>query len=178
MRGAPWQRRKAALLLGVALIASGLGALAHTRHLLRRLEQQTIDARFQIRGTDRRKVAGLVVVGVDATTFNYFRNQNLQARWPFPRRYHARVIDQLRRAGAKVIGFDVQFTEQSDPVDDNALIEAVGRAHNVVLSTTEVGPHGTANVLGGEELLAQLGARVGNTSVIPDSDGVIRKTQY
>ncbi len=166
------------LLLGVALIASGLGALAFTQHLLRRPELQTIDARFQIRGADRKRIGSLVLVNVDSTTFSDFRNQNLHAQWPFPRRYHARIIDELHRAGARVIAFDVQFTEQTDPADDNALIEAVGHAGHMVLSTTEVGPHGTTDVLGGEEVLRQLGARAGNTNVIPDSDGVIRNTQY
>jgi adenylate cyclase len=102
----------------------------------------------------------------------------LHAQWPFPRRYHAHVIDQLHRAGAKVIAFDVQFTEPTDTSDDNALVEAVGRAGNMVLSTTDVGPHGTTNVLGGGEILRQLRARAGNTSVIPASDGVFRDTQY
>src|ERR1700677_2219887 len=145
MRQALWQRRKAGLLLAVALIAAGLGTLAYTNHLLRRPEQETIDARFQIRGTERHRTAGLVLVNIDAATFNYFRNRNMQAQWPFPRRYHARVIDELHRAGAKVIAFDVQFTEPTDQADDNALIEAVAHAHNVVLSTTEVGPHGSTD---------------------------------
>jgi CHASE2 domain-containing sensor protein len=175
---AGWQGRRAALLLAVAVIAVGVGFLAHGEHLLRRPEQQTIDARYQIRGTDRHRTAGLVLVNVDDTTFNDFRNQNLHAQWPFPRRYDARVIDELHRAGAKVIAFDVQFTESTDPVDDNALIEAVGHARNMVLSTTEVGPHGSTDVLGGDALLRQLGARAANTSVIPDSDGVIRNMQY
>jgi CHASE2 domain-containing sensor protein/predicted Ser/Thr protein kinase len=178
MRQGLWQRRRLALLLAVALLAAGLGTLAYTSHLLRRPEQQTIDARFQIRGTERARTASLVLVNVDAATFNYFRNHNLHAQWPFPRRYHARVIDQLHRAGAKVIAFDVQFTEPTDTFDDNALIEAIGRAHNVVLSTTEVGPHGSTDVLGGEEVLRQVDARAANTSVIPDSDGVIRNMQY
>ncbi len=178
MRQALWQRRKAALLIAVALIAAGLGTLAYTSHLLRRPEQEMIDARFQIRGTERQRTAGFVLVNIDDTTFNYFRNHNLPSQWPFPRRYHARVIDELHRAGAKVIAFDVQFTEPTDPVDDNALIEAVGHAGNVVLSTTEVGPHGSTDVLGGEEVLRQVDARAANTSVIPDSDGVIRNMQY
>jgi adenylate cyclase len=178
MRRATWQRRKAALLFSVALLAAGVGVLAYATHLLRRPELQSIDARFAIRGTERHRVAGLAVVGIDDTTFSDFRDQNLHAQWPFPRRYHARVIDELRRAGAKVIAFDVQFTEPTDPADDNALIEAVGRAGNVVLATTDVGPGGTTNVLGGDALLRQLGARAANTSVIPDSDGVFRMTQY
>jgi CHASE2 domain-containing sensor protein/predicted Ser/Thr protein kinase len=172
------QRRRVVLLVAVAVIAAGVGCLAYGDHLLRRPEQATIDARYQIRGAERHRTGGVVLVDVDDATFNYFRNRGMRAQWPFPRRYDARVIDRLHRASAKVIAFDVQFTEPTDPADDNALIEAVGGARNVVLSTTEVGPHGTTNVLGGGPLLRELGARVGNTSVIPDSDGVLRNMQY
>jgi adenylate cyclase len=178
MYTAAWTKRKAVLLVAVALIATALGTLAYAGRVLRGPELETINARFAIRGLERQNVAGVVVVGIDDSTFSDFRNQNLPAQWPFPRRYHARVIDELRRAGAKVIAFDVQFTEPTDTADDNALIEAVGRAHNMVLATTSVGPHGTVNVLGGEPLLGQLGAHVGNTSVIPDSDGILRNMQY
>ena len=172
------QLLRAAALLTVALFATGVGTLAYTNHLLRRPEQETIDARFQIRGTERQRTARLVLVNIDAATFSYFRNLNEHAQWPFPRRYHARVIDELHRAGAKVIAFDVQFTEPTDRVDDDALIEAVGHARNMVLSTTEVGLNGSTDVLGGEAVLREVGARAANTSVIPDSDGVIRGTQY
>jgi adenylate cyclase len=166
------------LLVCVAVLAGGLGVLAYATHLLRRPEQQTIDARFAIRGSEAHRTAGLVVVGVDEPTFDYFRNAGLAARWPFPRRYDARVIERLRRAGAKVIGVDIQFTEESDPADDNALVEAIAASHGVVLATTEVGPHGTTSVLGGDSVLREIGARAANTSVVPDSDGVLRRMQY
>jgi CHASE2 domain-containing sensor protein len=120
----------------------------------------------------------VVLVKIDESTFNYLRDHHLHARWPFPRRYDARVIDRLDRAGAKVIAVDVQFTEPSNRADDNALIRAVDRAGGVVLSTSEVGPHGTTAVLGGESALHRLGARAANTSAIPDSDGVLRNTRY
>jgi CHASE2 domain-containing sensor protein/tRNA A-37 threonylcarbamoyl transferase component Bud32 len=178
MRRALWERRRAGLLFAVAVAAAAIGVFAHGQHLLRRFEQQTIDTRFQIRGTQEGRTAGFVFVRIDDSTFNYFRDRGLPAQWPFPRRHHARVIDELRRAGARVIGFDVQFTEPTDRVDDNALIEAVGRASNVVLSTTAVGPHGSTAVLGGDRVLRRLGARAGNTSLVPDSDGVIRGMQY
>jgi CHASE2 domain-containing sensor protein len=173
------RRRRQLLLLAVGLLAAAIGILAQQTHLLRRLEQQSVDVRNQVRGSSPPASASkIVLVEVDSSTFDYLRNHNLPARWPFPRRDHARVIDQLRRAGARVIGFDVQFSEQSDPRDDNALIRSVGQAGNVVLSTTVVGPHGSTPILGGEPLLKQLGARVGDTSVIPDSDGVVRSTRY
>src|ERR1700680_2081183 len=115
MRRALWQRRKSALLLAVALIAGGLGALSYGQHLLRHAEQQTIDALFQIRGTNRRMIAGFVLVNIDATTPTFCENETPKVPWPqFPRRYYASVIDQLHRAGAKVIAFDVQFTGETD----------------------------------------------------------------
>ncbi len=178
MTGAPRGKRRAAALLVVALLAAGLGLLAREAHLLRRFEQATIDARFQVRGAEPARAAGVVVVGIDDSTFNYLRDHRLHSRWPFPRSYDARVINQLRRAGAKTIAVDIQFTEPSDRVDDNALIEAVGRAGGVVLSTTEVRPGGRTAVLGGDAVVRSLGARVGNASVAPDSDGVLRTMQY
>lgn len=30
-------------------------------------------------------------------------------RWPWPRRYHAQIIEQLTQAGARRIFFDIQF---------------------------------------------------------------------
>ncbi len=167
------------LLVAVWLLAAGAAVLAHQAHLLRRLEQQSVDVRFGVRGSDPPAAASrIVLVKVDPSTFDYLRGHDLPARWPFPRRDHARVIDRLRQAGARVIGFDVQFSEESDRRDDDALIRAIGRAGNVVLSTTVVGPHGSTPILGGDAEVASLGARVGNTSVAPDSDGVVRETQY
>jgi CHASE2 domain-containing sensor protein len=173
-----WKSPRAALLFAVACVAAGFGILAHGQHLLRRVEQQTIDARFQIRGPEPSRAAGVVLVEVDSSTLDYLRDHHLQAQWPLPRRYHARVIDRLRRAGGKVIGVDIQFTEPSDVRDDNALIEAVGRAGGVVLSTTEVRPGGRTAVLGGDAVLRRLGARAGATSTPPDSDGVLRSMRY
>jgi serine/threonine protein kinase/CHASE2 domain-containing sensor protein len=169
---------RAAPLLAVALIAAGIGTLAYTNHLLRLPEQETIDARFQIRGAERQRTAGVVLVNIDESTFNYLRNHKLPAQFPLPRRYDARVIDELHRAGAKVIAYDVEFSHPTDVADDNALIEAVEHAHNMVLATIEVGAHGNTPLLGGGEELRRVGARAGETNVISDSDGVTRHMQY
>jgi CHASE2 domain-containing sensor protein len=164
--------------LVVALVAGGLSLAIHSAHLLRRLEQTAVDVRFQIRGRDRGLVRDFVVVGVDDATFTTFEQRGLSSAWPFPRTYDARVIDALHRAGARVIAFDVQFTEPTRLQADNALIQAVSRAGHVVLSTTEVGPHGSTSIFGGDAVLRQIGARAGETNVFPDTDGTIRNTQY
>src|SRR4051794_18668191 len=166
------------MLLGVAAISGAVGVLIHHYNLLRRIEQASIDARYQIRGTDHAKAEDFVIVGIDGTTLEEFRKHGLQARYPFPRRYDARVINELRRAGAKVIALDLEITDRSTPTDDNALFGAMDRAHNVVLSTTWVGPHGTTPVLGGDALLRQVGARPGEANLKPDSDGTTRASPH
>jgi diguanylate cyclase len=55
-------------------------------------------------------------------------------RWPWPRRYHAQLIDALTKAGAKRIFFDVLFHGKSDPVDDQMLASALERSGRVILA--------------------------------------------
>src|SRR6185436_4141661 len=85
---------------------------------------------------------------------------------------------RLREARVKTIAYDVQFTEPTDPAEDNALIEAVAKAKPVVLATTEVNERGEANVFGGPEVLRDIGARAGNALLPPDQGGVIRRLPY
>ena len=131
-----------------------------------------MDARFSVR-PDRPEPVGVAVVGVDDQTFDDLREQ-----WPFPRSMHAKVIDRLRRDGAKVIAYDVQFTEETAVAEDNALIEAVQRARPMVLSTTEVDERGRSRVFGGDAVLESVGARAGNTVLGADSAGVFRTVPF
>jgi adenylate cyclase len=54
-------------------------------------------------------------------------------RWPWPRTVHADLIDRLSSYGAKVIAYDVNFPEPSDPGSDARLAEAVKDAGDVIL---------------------------------------------
>jgi adenylate cyclase len=168
------RRREVAILL-VVIAAAAIGVVAYATHLMRALEQQSVDARFSVRGTQPRP-SEFAVVEVDDHTFD-----ELGVQWPFPRSLHARLIDRLREAGAKVIAVDIQFTEPSPPGhlwEDEALADSVERAGGVVLSTTEVNSHGESGILGGEEVMRELGARAANGVVIPDPGGVYRKMHY
>jgi adenylate cyclase len=158
------------LVAAVSLTALVVGAYA--ANVFEGPELDTVDQRFEIRGSDGAP-PDVVVVGIDDVTFG-----ELQRRWPFPRRFHAQAIDRLREAGAKAIAYDIQFTEPTTARDDNALITAVDRADGVVLATTEVDAKGRANVFGGEEVLRSVGARAGNSNLLNDEDGVIRRMPY
>lgn len=61
-------------------------------------------------------------------------------RWPWPRRYHAKLIDQLTGAGAKRIFIDVGFFGSTDEADDSAFENALKRSNRVILAVrTRVG---------------------------------------
>src|SRR4051794_13540188 len=172
MRQRARRRLRLLLFLGNALVLTAFVITAYGFDVLHDSELDTVDARFTVRG-ERPAPKGLVVVKIDDVTFN-----DLQQRFPFPRSLHARLIDRLTRGGAKVIAYDVQFTEPTEAAEDNALIDAVDRAKNVVLATTEVDDRGRSNVFGDESIVREVGARVGNASYLTDSGGVIRRMPY
>jgi adenylate cyclase len=178
MGRAGWQRRKTTLLIAVALLATGLGVLTYSTHLLRRTELQTIDARFSIRGAERAP-ANIVLVQIDSSTLQELAKHRLYSEFPFPRAYEARVIDHLRQAGAKVISLDIQFTQPTDPTDDQDLAGAIARARGkIVLAATEVAANGEGNVFGGKAFVHEAGARAASVVEALDTDGVIRRLPY
>jgi adenylate cyclase len=167
------RRLHVALFLGVGLATTGLGLVAYGTNVFRELDLQSVDARFSIRGTEAVR-KDIVVVKIDDVTFDA-----LDRRWEEFRPFHARVIRRLKEAGARVIAYDVQFTEPSlNPQEDNLLIEAVDSAGNVVLATTEVGPRGETAVFGGDDVVRRIGARVGNGNFPPDPGGYHRRMRY
>ncbi len=164
------------------LILSGLGIVALVLFLdavggLSGPDLSSIDWRFSLRGS-LGPPRNIVVVGIDDRTFNYLdRVHPGEAHFPFARRLDARVIQNLAADHARVIGYDEQYTEATNPVDDNALIRAVRSAGNVVLATTEVGPHGATRIFGGGQALLYSRATPAQSQFPVDSDGRIRRTR-
>ena len=159
------------LYSAVALATTGAVLVLWAADILRSTDLRTVDARFSVRG--EHAAPAVVVVGIDA------RTNSTVARFPFRRTVHARMIDRLRRAGAKVIVYDIEFTAPSGDVRaDNALIRAVDRAPRIVLSTTEIGAGGATNIFGGDEVLREIGARAGSGNLPNDPGGVLRRFAY
>ena len=157
------------LLVGSALLAVAAGVGAAATGALRGYERDSVDSRFAIRGTEHAP-GDIVVVAVDDRTFD-----ELGVQWPFPRSLHADLVDAMRRAGARVLAYDVQFTEQTVPEEDSALIEAVEEQGRVVLAATETNSRGESAVFGGPEVLEQIGALAGYSGLPPDKGDVLRR---
>lgn len=153
-----------ALLVG--LLASAFAGAVTATGALERIESGTVDARFDVRGSQG-PPEDVVVVGIGTRTFDAVGTQ-----WPFPRRFHARVIENLLAAGARTVAYDVQFSEPSDPAEDRALVVA-SRDPRVVLAT--------ADTAGGRPvLLPRLlgpGHTVGFALFPVDGDGVMRRLE-
>jgi HD-GYP domain-containing protein (c-di-GMP phosphodiesterase class II)/CHASE2 domain-containing sensor protein len=158
-------------ILAATLAAVMLALVAMDVHLLDGVEDQTVAMRFHARGPQ--KVDDVAVVAIDDVTFS-----DLEAQWPFRRSLHARAIDALRRAGAKQIVYDVQFTEPTAEREDLALFRAVERAGGVVLATTETDGHGGTNVLGGDANVDRAGAHAAAANLETDPGGVIHRFPY
>jgi adenylate cyclase len=170
-----WRRMRSRLVLvaAVAIVAAGFGIVAHQYELFRWLELQSVDARFGVRGTQS-EPKGVAVVAIDARTFSQRPND----RWPFLRRLHGRAITDLYEAGAKVIAYDIQFTEPSNNEDDGILYGAVARAGNVVLGTSEIAKGGKTRILGGDENLRAAHALPASAQYDLDPGGVIRRISF
>ena len=96
---------------------------------------------FRLRGA-RQSPPDIVVVGIDRESSQVFDVPNRPDKWP--RRLHARLVDRLAAAGARVIAFDVLFRDRRDPEDDRALAESVRKAGNVLLIEDLVKERGTS----------------------------------
>lgn len=86
---------------------------------------------FQLRGTVS-PPAGVVVVAIDKASSLRLGLPNMPSLWP--RNLHARLIENLSKAGAQVIAFDLRFdTPGNVPENDTELAEAMKNAGNVVI---------------------------------------------
>jgi adenylate cyclase len=181
------------LLAIVALGATGLAIVAYETDLLRSLELSTVNTRFSIRGRQR-PPASIVLVEIDERTFD-----ELDLQWPFPRRVHARVIEDIARDHPRVIAYDVQFSEASAcPIstngtqpppgdcpqarsDETALLAALNNAEGrTVMAATETEANGNTRFLGseGNALLGEVGSRPANGLLPTDPGGVLRRVSF
>ncbi len=155
------------------MLAAGTAVLLELTHALRGAELSTVSTRFAVRG-ERPAPKDVVVVGIDDVSFDV-----LNERFPFSRRTFARALTKVSADHPRAIAYDVQFTEQSnDAAADNALILALRKARNVVLSTTEVGAKGTTKVLGGIEGQRFGRVTVGNGLLPEDNAGKLRRIPF
>jgi adenylate cyclase len=114
------------LLIGV------VGLIASYVPLVQRLEEDLgLGLLFKLRGI-KEPPRDVVIVSIDRDAAAQLNLSGNPSRWP--RVTHARLVEELVRAGAKVVTFDVYFTEPRSLDDDRRFAAAVRKAGNVVLA--------------------------------------------
>ncbi len=163
------------LPLVIGLAALGLSRLDTSETLERRL----LDTRFKVRGPRSISGSPFQVVAVDDQSLNFLRE-----KWPFRGSKHARLIRNLTRAGARLIVFDIVFTEPNPlyPAEDSLFAEAVREAGNVILagkiSYPDLGEHFEETYVVPVPplpVLCETGANWGIVNEIVDPDGFTRR---
>lgn len=90
------------------------------------LEYKLFDFRFL--AAPRTATEQVVVVDIDTASLREL------GVWPWPRAYHAKVLETLLKANPRRIAFDIDFSSRSTAKDDRAFAEALRRgAGKVVL---------------------------------------------
>ena len=89
----------------------------------------------------------------------------LEKIWPWPRAYHAGLITELTRMGAKIIAYDILFTESSS--SDVILAKAIDKHGAVILPKPLF--FSSDGLVPFEDI-----AHFGHVEVNVDSDGVVR----
>ena len=117
--------------LSLSLLVALFGALLLILPLGQSWEEELgLALLFEQRGP-RAAPAEVAVIPIEHQAAVALGQVNDPARWP--RRLHARIIEQLHAAGAAAIAFDIHFKEPRDPAEDAALSRALREAGNVTL---------------------------------------------
>ena len=150
------------------LLLALLAALLTLSGLLLRLDFWLYDGLIRLK-SNHEQASDIVVVAVDE------RSLSELGRWPWPREYHAQLVDKLSQARA--VGLDIVLAEASHntPESDQVLANAIRRNGKVI---SPVFPEMQDNRLTETRPLPAItaaSAGLGHTDYELDSDGVIRR---
>ena len=98
---------------------------------LKSAELSLIDLRFQQRGVIHKLKNNSKVVVVDINGESF---KSLPAKWPWPQSYYTRLVKNLNRAGAKVIGIDILLSPgyYTDKIEDENFRKEIKESGNIV----------------------------------------------
>ncbi len=159
------------LLIGLGSLLFAL-LLANTE-IMRSLELDMQDLRFRLRGPLVMD-SPVVLIAIDDQS-----DESTPERWPWPREYFARVIANLERAGAAVIGVDVIFDEpdRHGSRSDSLFASVLSRFDNVVLAgkmLTRRGRYESTVLVPPYEAFVNERSSWGLVSTDVDEDGIFR----
>ena len=95
-------------------------------------------------------------------------------RWPWPRKRHAELLDQLKNQNPKAILLDVIFTEPAPNQDDDIALGAAMAGQPISAPILMQGNEGQLQALPPIPSVAHHSS-LGHIALLPDEDGVVRR---
>lgn len=159
-------------LAAAVLWSITLTGLSHIPPLLD-FEKRMLDTYFQVRGSEPVHPDILIVAVTDESLRRI-------ASWPWPRKFHATLLNVLRTYEPAAILFDVLFPEPSDSANDDAFATSIQKSGNVILSYYFEGDQTPGQ---GLQLPQGLPIKpflthakaLGYVNIFPESDGHVRE---
>ncbi|MDA8101027.1 MAG: adenylate/guanylate cyclase domain-containing protein [Nitrospiraceae bacterium] len=125
-------KNKIIIALIVSFLVSAATIVAYRFGMFDRIEEMAYDAKMKLFRTTATPPRNIKVILVDDASINAM--EKMAGRWPWPRAIWYDLLDFLSQGGAKVVLFDIIFTERQDERNDGALTDATRTAGNVVHS--------------------------------------------
>ena len=125
------------LLVSIALVLAVGALVSASYHLTLFSTAQARSTDFLFKSRAGEQARSTVIVGIDQRSYGELLPQH-GALVNWPRALFARALDNLQRADARVIVFDL-FFDASKP-DDQELVAAITRAGNVLVPVEAQGP--------------------------------------
>lgn len=140
---------------------------------LEAFEAKTYDLRFRdLRGAIPPS-ADIAIIAIDDKSIAEL------GRFPWTRSQYVRLLDQLSAAGAKVVLFDIFFSEHETAAVDRSFAAAIKKAGNVVLPVP-FDFDKDFQVIGSKHSIPEIehaAAGIGHINFLPEDDGVNRRNK-
>lgn len=145
-----------------------LAAILNYSHFTKGLDNAFYDWHLDI--WSRETADDIVVIAIDD------RSLQQLGPWPWPRRFHAKLLDKLH--GTKAIGLDIIFAEkdESDPEGDKVLAKAIRGHGQVVLPVSPAQTSGIDSLYEVASIpeIANSAAAVGHVDIDLDKNNISR----
>ena len=153
----------------VVCLVAWFSTFAYQNGVLDPFERVTLDFRFKFRP---QQFTNTKIVLIEVA------EDSIQAvgRWPWNREWHATLVKALSDFGARMVAFDVLFSEPSKPESDLLFVQSIAKAGNVYLPVAFNETHGPAasGVVEPIPILKQAMKASGHITIAPDPDGLLR----
>ncbi|MBT8100055.1 MAG: EAL domain-containing protein [Gammaproteobacteria bacterium] len=153
----------------VAITATVIAMAVQSSTIARNLQHDVSDA---IAAALQRVVdSDTVVVAIDSESLAELR------QWPWPRSQHARLLDELREAGARKVFYDIDFSAESNALDDAVLADALRKwtSSPVILPAFwQPSIDGSTYLLTQPLELFRRHVNLASVNLNPGSDGLVR----